>query len=189
MISGIDEIEKELLALQEAKDNVMDLSREVVRQAGKAITFIHADDKRGAAKALEDLRASAKKLQKIDKGFEYNSIQAHQEYVEACALSVMVNESRIPSMEELDANCVSYLLGLLDSVGELKRYSTDRLRKNERAKAEKCYDLMLEIYDSTVPMRFANSLVPEFRKKQDVARTQIERLSSELLLSRSDASL
>ena len=185
MITGIDEIEKELLAMQEAKDSVMDLSREVIRQAGKAITLIHANDANAAAKALENLRANAKKLQKIDKGFEYNSMQAHQEYVEACALNIMVNESRIPTLKELDTNGMSYLLGLLDSVGELKRYSTDCLRKNDKKRAEKCYDIMLEIYDSTVPMRFANSLVPEFRKKQDVARTQIERLSGELLFFRS----
>ncbi len=185
MIKGIDKIEAELLKQQETKDSVMDLSRGIIRQAGKAITKIHARDLPGAWKLIAELKAEVKKLKGIEKGFEYNSMQAHQEYVEACALHVMINESRIPSREELNTDGMAYLLGLLDSVGELKRYSTDCLRKEDREKAEKCYDMMLEIYDSTVPMRFANSLVPDFRKKQDVARTQIERLSGELLFFRS----
>ncbi|MCL5008314.1 MAG: hypothetical protein M1156_00265 [Candidatus Marsarchaeota archaeon] len=184
MINDMEKIESELLKLQETKDKVMDLSRETVRLAGKAITKIHAGDSDSVSRLLSELKNNVKKLKTIEKGFEYNSMQAHQEYVEAYALYIMVKESRVPTMKELDTDGISYLLGLLDSVGELKRHSFDYLRKNDRKSAEKCYDLMLEIYDSTVPMRFANSLVPDFRKKQDVARAQIERLSSELLLFR-----
>ena len=185
MISDMDKIEEELLKLQKTKDEVMDLSRETIRLAGKTITKIHAGDSEQTGEFLAELKEKVKKLKNIEKGFEYNSLQAHQEYVEAYSLYIMVNESRVPSMEELETDGVSYILGLLDSVGELKRHSFDYLRKNDGERAEKCYDLMLEIYDSTVPMRFANSLVPDFRKKQDVARAQIERLSGELLFFKS----
>ncbi len=181
MIKNIDRIEKDLMTLQETKDKVMDLSRETIRLAGRTITKIHANDMPDARKLLAELKSHVVKLKTVEKGFEYNSMQAHQEYVEAYALYIMINESRVPALDELETDGVSYLLGLLDCVGELKRHSTDYLRKNNRVGAEKCYDLMLEIYDSTVPMRFANSLVPDFRKKQDVARMQIERLSGELL--------
>jgi len=189
MIKDIDKIEADLTTLQERRDEVMDLSREVIRLAGRAITKIHAGDKSETDKLLKELKSNVKKLRTMEHGFEYHSLQAHQEYVEAYALFIMVNESRIPTMKELEVDGISYLLGLLDSVGELKRHSFDYLRKNDRKGAERCYDLMLEIYDSTVPMRFANSVVPDFRKKQDVARMQIERLSGELLFFQRNAPL
>jgi len=40
---------------------------------------------------------------------------------------------------------------------------------------------MKGIYDSTRSMRFANSLVPDFRHKQDTARIQLENAGSEIL--------
>ncbi len=182
MIENADKIEKKLMDLQKRKDEAIKLSSDIIRLSGRVITKIHGEDLGEVKKLLATLNTEVKKLKKIEAGFEYNTLQAHQEYVEAHGLYIMCNEHRLPSIGELDADEVSYLLGLLDSVGELKRGAVDQLRKGNFEHAQKHYDLMLEIYDSTIPMRFANSLVPDFRKKQDVARIQIERLSSELLL-------
>jgi len=60
-----------------------------------------------------------------------------------------------------------------------KRYMS--LRKGNNKLASSYYELMKDIYDSTLHIRFANSILPSFRKKQDVARIQLESLASELL--------
>ena len=108
-------------------------------------------------------------------------MQAHQEYVEAIALYNILGKHSIPSKKELNEETAPYILGLMDLVGELKREAIDELRRGNNKLASRYYELMKDIYDSTLHIRFANSILPGFRKKQDVARIQLESLASELL--------
>lgn len=181
MIPDAGKIENKLLKLQKRKDRVMDISREIVRLSGKAITLMHAREIQKAKKTLITLRSLEKKLNAIEEDFEYNSIQAHQEYVEAYALYEILNYGRIPRQKEVGVIELAYLLGLLDLVGELKREVFEELRKHNVEVSKAYYSFMVEIYDSLLPMRFVTAIAPDFRKKQDVARIQIESVSSELL--------
>jgi translin len=185
MIPRIDDIEKEIIRLQDKRDNVMDISRDVIRLSGRCITMMHAEDMNSAAKALKQLSSMIEKMKSSDKGMEYHSQQAYQEYVEAIALYTMVKDGKIPSDKELGIEPIPYLLGLLDSVGELRRKVLESLRKGNLEKAEVYYGFMVEIHDSLLPLRFSSSLVQDFRKKQDVARIQLESASSELLFFQS----
>lgn len=181
MIPEMDKIEDRLIALEKRKDSVMNISRDIIRVAGKSITLMHAKEMGSAKSMLGRLKSLTKDLKKVDKGFEYNSVQAHQEYVEACALYTILNSRRIPAQRELNAGDVAYLLGLLDVVGELKREVFDRLREQDLKRAQSYYKFMTDIYDSTLHMKFASAIAPDLRKKQDVARIQIEGVSAELL--------
>jgi translin len=181
MIHDAKAIEERLLSLQERWDEVMHISANTVRHAGRAITAMHAGNLKEAKETLAEIEKNIKKLKKIEKGFEYYSLQAHQEYVEAYSLYSILKTGAIPTQEALKEGEAPYILGLLDVVGELKRESLESLRKHEVTKAEKYYKLMVEIHDSMLPMRFANSIVPDLRKKQDTARIQIENTASDLL--------
>lgn len=181
MLPGIDKIEKEILDLQGRKDNVMNISRELIRLTGKCITMMHTGDMKAAEKMLKEVSLMVKNLKKVDAGFEYNSQQAYQEYVEAAVLYSILERRKIPSDKELGIDCIPYLLGLLDVMGELKREVMEKLRKNDSETAEGYYNFMIEIHDSLLPLRFSSSLIMDFRKKQDVGRIQLESVSSELL--------
>ncbi len=181
MIQRIEEIEEELISLQKRKDKVMDLSRNLIRFSGKSITLMHAGEMEKAKDLLDNVEKQVRQLQKEDKGLEYNSQQAYQEYSEAAVLYSIISHGKIPTDRELGVDSISYLLGLLDSVGELKREIFESLRKNNVEKAERLYGFMSEIHDSLMPLRFSSSLVGELRKKQDTARIQLENASSELL--------
>lgn len=181
MIPDIRQIEKRLVGLNDRKDKVMSISREIIRLAGTSITAMHGHDYGKASADLRSAKSLISKLKAIEGGFEYNALQAHQEFVEANALSSMLKRHRIPSCRELGEGESAYLLGLLDSVGELKRSAFDAIRERREKDADAYYRLMLDIYDSTAGMRFANSLMPDFRRKQDVARMQLESVSSELI--------
>jgi len=63
----------------------------------------------------------------------------------------------------------------------LKREMYESIRKNKKKDAEKYFALMEEIFDALLPLRFSNAILPEFRRKQDVARIQIEQARGELL--------
>jgi len=70
---------------------------------------------------------------------------------------------------------------LLDSMGELKREMYESIRKGRKKDAEEYFALMEEIFDALLPLRFSNAVLPDFRRKQDVARIQIEQARGELL--------
>ena len=179
-IPDVEDIERHLIKLQERKDRVLGASRDVVRMAGRAITMMHAKNLAEAAAGIRKLRSRVAELKRIEKGFEYNSMQAHQEYVEALAFFVILKEHRLVSLKEARAGETAYLLGIMDLVGELKREAVDAIRERRMPAAEMYYDFMRSIYDSTRAMRFASALVPDFRRKQDTARIQIESISGEL---------
>lgn len=185
MIPRIDEMEKEIIDLQDKRDSILDASRDIIRMSGRCITMMHAEDMSSAGKTLDQLSSMIKKMSASDKGLEYHSQQAYQEYVEAMALYSMLKDDRIPSNRELKIEPIPYLLGLLDAVGELRRKVLESLRKGDLKKAERYYAFMVEIHDSLLPLRFSSSLVQDFRKKQDVARIQLESASSELLFFQS----
>ena len=127
-IPEMDGIEKSLIKLQDRKDRLDALSRNVIRLAGKTITQIHTRDLKSAEKGMNELIKSVASLKTLEKGLEYYSLQAHQEYVEALALYKLVSEHRVISCSEAGSGEVPYVLGLMDLVGELKREVLDALR-------------------------------------------------------------
>ncbi len=181
MIPDLKRIEKKVLGLEHSRDLVMQQSRQLIRSAGKAIAMMHAQGPKGAAGMLDELKDHKKRLLGVERGFEYYSLQAHQEYSEALILHSILSSKRIPSMGEIGESEVAYLLGLMDVVGELKREAIESLRRGRHKDAKAYYDLMADIYDSTLHMRFANSVLPDFRRKQDVARIQLESVMNEML--------
>ncbi len=178
-------VEKRLVELQDKKDRVIDISRDIVRLAGRSITLMHAKKLGQARSCIRQLDSLTRRLKASEAGFEYFSIPAYQEYVEAKAFYTMLKERRLASHAELRVGEIPYLLGMLDLTGELKREAIDSIRDGDIEAANAYYGFMKGIYDSTRSMRFANSLVPEFRRKQDTARIQVESTASELLGARS----
>ena len=141
---------------------------------------MHAHDK-SAKTHLDEAERGLNELSKYRDDFPSQLDHVYQEYAEARIVLCAIEEKRIPSYEELSVPEVPYLTGLLDAVGELKREMYESLRKSNRKDAELYFELMEAIYDELLPLRFSNSILPEFRRKQDAARHQIEQARGELL--------
>ncbi len=185
VISDIEGMTNELSRLQKQQDQIMQLSREIIRKCGEAISAMHAKDAKKSGRLIGQLKKDMSRLAKTEKGFEYYSAQAHQEYVEAYSLYCIVNGRKVPSIREMHEDVRSYMGGIMDLVGELKREAYEAMRRGDMEAAEKHYEIMKDIYDSTMHIRFANSVLQNFRKKQDVARIQLETTGSELLYLKS----
>jgi translin len=177
----MDEIEGRLIRMQEARDHIYSSTLEVIRICGKSITHVHAGKIREAELLLREAKKKLDLLGKTEKGNEYYTLQAHQEYVEAYIVYNIVVKGKVPAQREMGESDAAYLLGMLDVVGELKREAFECLRKADVEKAREYYEIMAEIYDSTRHMRFSDSITPDLRKKQDMARIQMESTSTELL--------
>lgn len=181
MIPDIKKIEDKVIALESKRDRVMQLSKDLIRIAGKTIAMMHAQGPEGAAAMMKNLKSAKSVLGRSEEGFEYYSLQAHQEYSEALILHGILSDKKIPGMNHIGESEVPYLLGLMDAVGELKREILESLRKGKNDDAKAYYKIMADIYDSTLHMRFANSVLPDFRRKQDSARIQLESVMNEML--------
>ncbi len=178
---NIKEIEKELLKKEAALDELIKKNREIVRITANSIKEMHAGNVE-AAKALlksaeREIAAISKEAQKH--GMDVNHIM--QEYAEAKIVLAAVERKELPSSSELNAMPEAYLSGLLDATGELKREMYESLRRGKKKDAEYYFNLMEKIYDELLPLKFSNALLPDFKRKQDVARMQIEQARGELL--------
>ncbi len=181
MIPGLGSIEKKLVKLESDRDAVMQLSKDLIRMSGKAIAAMHAKGSAIPNSTIMELKECKARLVRIEKGFEYYSMQAHQEFSEAMILYNILLNKEIPGMGSIGETEVPYLLGLMDVVGELKREAIESMRRADKDAAKGYYAIMSDIYDSTLHMRFASSVLPDFRRKQDTARIQVESVMNEML--------
>ncbi len=179
--NDVEEISDFLTKKQDDFDKIMQTTREIIRDAGQTITLMHNDDRKNAEVKLNGMKEKVKTLQKMDSNFKYQTFQAYQEFAEAYIFFKIKTEKKIPKMSELNLEKDAYLIGLMDVVGELKREILESLRADNVKDAEWYFDTMKTIYDSTRKLRFAEAVLSGFRKKQDVARIQIENAGSEIL--------
>ena len=142
---------------------------------------MHAKKNREANKYLKEAETGLKSIRKYQSEFPAQLNHVLQEYAEARIVLSAVEKGKIPTFKQLGVGEIPYLNGLLDATGELKREMYESLRHGKMKKAEKYFKMMEEIYDELLPLRFSNSVLPEFRRKQDVARHQIEQARGELL--------
>lgn len=178
---GIEKIEKKLSQREKQLDTVLLETRKVVRYCSNAIKAMHAYELTEAKKNLAEADKALKMLSEHHKQFPSQLNHVYQEYAEARIVLSVIELKKIPGYVQLQVPEIPYLLGLLDAVGELKREMYESLRRGNKHEAGFYFKMMEEIYDELLPLRFSNAVLPEFRKKQDVARIQIEQARGELL--------
>lgn len=170
-------IEEYLLKKEKTMDAFLVLQRELVRECSKAIKEIHEGKVSEAEKRIKKAEGEFKKLPKSCFVYQ-NYLHVAQELFEAKILLSAVKKGRLPDPEE---PYEAFLTGLLDAAGELKRQMYEALRKGRKKEAEKYFKLMERIYDESLHFKFSESVLPGFRRKQDIVRIQLEQARGELL--------
>ena len=174
-------IEKELNRREKILDMLIVNSRTAVRYCANCIKSIHAKDMKSAKENLKKAEQIVKKVKKHHPEFQRHIDHIYQEYVEAKVLLAVAEGKPFPSLKKLDSPVIPYILGLLDCVGELKREMYEHLRKGEKKQATKYFHKMEWVFHELMHLKYSNSVLPEFRRKQDVARIQIEQARGELI--------
>ncbi len=174
-------IEKELEEKEKRMDEILVNTRTAVRFCANSIKSIHSKDFKGAEENLFQAQKILKILKKYRAEFRSQIDHIYQEYVEAEVLFAIALKKPIPNLKKTGSPSVPYLLGLLDCTGELKREMYESLRKGDKKEAERYFTHMENIFDSLMHLKFSNSVLPDFRRKQDVARIQIEQARGELI--------
>jgi len=184
-------IEKELDEKDKVREIALKTSRELVRMSKDVV---------GAMNRKEDLRPLLAKMKKEASNLKSQTQRfpeiyhagyveaALAEVVEVCVLLAILNKAPLPTPKELYATPEAYLLGLGDVVGELRRKAVEALREMRPDQAELRLTEMETIYDQLMRFDYPDAVVP-LRKKQDVARSLIERTRGEVLVARSEKAL
>jgi translin len=177
----ITQIERKFSEREKVLDGLLTDNRIIVRSCSNAIKAMHAHDMAEAHKHLSEARKGVEKVIAHEREFPEQLNHILQEYAEAQIVLSAIEQKKIPSFSELGISAIPYLNGLLDAIGEFKREMYESLRHGDKKQAEQYFDMMEETYDSLLPLRFSNAILPEFRRKQDSARHQIEQARGELL--------
>ncbi len=171
-------IQKQLVHYDEAREAVLTLSRTATRLAGSSILEIHRGDMESASNTLRKVEQTLRKIEILAGDFsEFKTssgvVVAFQEYVEAMTLRSFAQSEQLPTISELKTDNRSYVLGLLDAVGEFRRMTLNSLRRGEVKRAEKLLGAMEGIYDDLQTLEHT-SIIPTFRVKMDADRRIIE---------------
>jgi translin len=173
--SSLSKISKSLEEAQNSREYIIKRTREVIILCSQAIISVHKLD---IADGKEKVAIAKKLLNEIRKSANaelYRYIMtSEQELVEASAFLAIVQKSEIPSAESLGVKGESYILGLLDCIGELKRLVYDSIRVGKAKDASKFFEIMENLYLSLYPFAIYDKLVNETRRKLDVNRILIE---------------
>lgn len=175
MRSSIDSIMDNLQSTQGRREKLIKGTRDVIMLCSKSIVSLHSGKFDEASQQAKQARELLDELRQEAQADLYRyMIGAETELVEANALKAIISGSSIPSMDSLNVKGDSYILGLLDCVGELKRLVYDKIRVGKSVEANNLFALMEQIYSALFPFAAYDNIVPGVRRKLDVARILIE---------------
>jgi translin len=170
------------------RDEALKQARQLTRACSLAIRAVHRDDK----EAMEVNLAEAQTLADILR----NDLKAHpelffagytqdslKEFVEAKVTCALIQSQALQTPEELGVEEATYLNGLAEVVGELRRRTLDILRSGYSEEAERLLGIMDEIYSVLVTMDYPDAITNGLRRQTDLARGIIEKTRGDVTAS------
>ena len=173
--ADVEKINKKFKDIEERRNAIIKGTRDATILCSKAIVSMHGHKKNESIENIE----KAKKLLQQFKEMGKDDLQkylyvAQQEFVEAYCLFSIIENSVIPSMKSLEVSDISYVMGLLDCIGEIKRMIIDKIRLEGTSDINTLFELMDKIYGIIYPLAVYDNLMPGLRRKLDVSRILIE---------------
>ena len=187
----VTKIEAELDEKDQLREVALKSCRAVVRLSGNILKSVHRGI--GAQKELEELKDEVSRLTSLladhpdlaSAGFMENALQ---EYAEVGIVLSILERDDVPSPEDLGVGSIPYLLGLGDTVGELRRLCLDELKKGDVGQANHFLDRMEDLFTALMRFDYPDAIVA-VRRKQDIARSLLEKTRGEVAVSASAMNL
>jgi translin len=173
--SSLDDINYDLKNVEERREVLIKGTRDVITLCSRSIVALHRNEIGEAENKMHQAKVMLDEFRQYAKADLHKYITvAEQEIVEAYGLKSIVQDSSLPSMRELNVSGPSYITGLLDCIGEIKRMVYDKMRAGRAEDATKLFSLMQDIYSAVYPFAVYDHLVSGMRRKLDVAKMLIE---------------
>jgi len=176
---SLNKITKSLGEVQDSREFLLKNTREIIILCSRSIIAVHKGNLTEGKKNLKQADILLKKYKKKATGqLRRYLITPEQEFVEAACLIAIVEKKEIPSDKKLAVMPESYVLGLLDCVGELKRRVFDKIRTGEIDEATKIFEVMEDLYLQLYTFSMYDKVVKEARRKIDVNRILVDDVRS-----------
>jgi translin len=186
---NLDEIAIGLQEELDEKDTVREIAiksaRAIIRLSGSAVHSIHEGE--DASQMLSTALDEAARLKSLldchpdiwTSGLVADSLQ---ELAEAALVHAIYEGEDLPTPEELGIPPAPYLLGLADTIGEVRRFALISLREGEVEDAIGYLDMMEEMFLVLMRFDYPQALVA-IRRKQDIARSLLEKTRGDVTLA------
>jgi translin len=181
-----DTIECELNQKDELRERALKECRDIIRESRKSIKNIHGGDteqaREGIDRAKKNLASLKTKLAAHPDIFTAGYMEnAMQELAEAAIFFALAADDDLPAPEDVGVSYTSYLMGLADVVGELRRSGVYLLKDGDIAAVENLLETMETISDRLAEFDYPSGLLP-IKRKQDVVKKMLEKMRGELAL-------
>ena len=170
------------------RDEALKQARQLTRACSLAIRAVHRDDKEAMEANLTEAQQLADVLRDelrdhpelFFAGYTQDSLK---EFVEANVTCALIQNQPLQTPEELKVENATYLNGLAEVVGELRRRTLDILRSGYSQEAERLLGLMDEIYSVLVTMDYPDAITNGLRRQTDLVRGIIEKTRGDVTFS------
>lgn len=171
-----------------ARDRALSASRSLTRHSAHAIRAIHRDERQLAREKLAEARQLVDTLRTNladfpDLYYAGYTQDALKEYAEANLTYALIGNEPLPTPEELGLEYSTYLQGLAEAAGELRRRCLDILRHGYSDEAERLLGHMDEIYAVLVTMDYPDAITGGLRRLTDIVRGVTERTRGDMTIS------
>jgi translin len=170
------------------RDDALKIARQLTRACSLAIRAVHRND----FEAMEEYLAEAHKLANTlrddlkehpDLYYAGYSQDSLKEFVEANVTCALIQNQALHTPEELGVEDATYLNGLAEVVGELRRRILDILRSGYSQEAERLLNHMDDIYSALVTMDFPDAITNGLRRQTDIVRNLVEKTRGDVTFS------
>jgi translin len=171
-----------------ARDQALSQARQLTRACSLAIRAVHRDEVDTMTTHLDEARQLADNLrtslaQFPDLFYAGYTQDALKEFVEANVTCALIRNEPLQTPESLLVEPSTYLNGLAEVVGELRRRTLDILRHGYSQEAERLLGYMDEIYSVLVTMDYPDAITNGLRRQTDLARGIIEKTRGDITFS------
>ena len=176
-----------------ARDEALARSRELIRYCANAIRAVHRAQFEEAAGLLDTARQAASRMVVDLEGHPdlYHAgytQDALKEFAEANITFALITDRDLPTPEQLAVLPATYLNGLGEAAGELRRYVLDVIRHGEVERCERMLQAMEDIYSVLVTVDYPDAVTAGLRRTTDMVRGVLERTRGDLTVAaRQDA--
>ena len=142
-----DQAQDSLSKKQAAREVALPLSRKIIQSSANSIRYSHRGEFKEARRLVNEankmLQEIYKQLDSHKEIFFAGFLQdAQKEYVEATVFLAFAEGNKLPQPNDLGVDLPPYLNGLGESVGELRRYILDALRRDELSRCAELLGIM-----------------------------------------------
>ncbi len=184
----IEEIQQSFDLRTAARDQALAQSRALTRACALSIRAVHRGETDVMQERINEAHRLAAQLRTdladypdlYHTGYTQDALK---EYAEANITCALIRNQPLPTPQELDVPSPTYLNGLAESVGELRRRILDIMRQGYSEEVERLLSHMDDIYASLVTMDYPDAITNGLRRQTDIVRSILERTRGDVTFS------